>query len=47
MTLNAQGRDIVVLHYESVFLLSASEAGLSKVNKMYVPEQLQSWFFRT
>ena len=26
--------------YESVFLLSASEAGLRKVNEMYVPEQL-------
>ena len=30
--------------YESVFLLSASEAGLRKVNEMYVPEQLQAGF---
>ena len=30
--------------YESVFLLSASEAGLNKINKMYVPEQLQAGF---
>lgn len=30
--------------YESVFLLSASEAGLRKVNEMYVPEQLQADF---
>ena len=27
--------------FESVFLLSASEAGLNKINKMYIPEQLQ------
>ena len=32
--------------YESVFLLGASEAGLRKVNEMYVPEQLQDWLFR-
>lgn len=30
--------------YESVFLLSASEAGLRKVNEMYVPEQFQAGF---
>ena len=30
--------------FESVFLLSASEAGLNKINKMYVPEQLQAGF---
>ena len=30
--------------YESVLLLSASEAGLRKVNEMYVPEQLQAGF---
>ena len=30
--------------YESVFLLSASEEGLRKVNEMYVPEQLQAGF---
>ncbi|MBM7011027.1 MAG: hypothetical protein I3J01_04565 [Eubacterium sp.] len=30
--------------YESVFLLIASEAGLRKVNEMYVPEQLQAGF---
>ena len=30
--------------FESVFLLSASEAGLNKINKMYVPEQLQAVF---
>ena len=30
--------------FESVFLLSASEAGLNKINKMYVPEQLQADF---
>lgn len=30
--------------FESVFLLSASEAGLRKVNEMYVPEQLQAGF---
>lgn len=30
--------------YESVFLLSASEVGLKKVNEMYVPEQLQNGF---
>lgn len=30
--------------YESVFLLSASEVGLRKVNEMYVPEQLQAGF---
>ena len=30
--------------YESVFLLSASEAGLRKVNEMYVPEQFQVGF---
>ena len=30
--------------YESVFLLSASEAGLNKINKMYIPEQLQTGF---
>lgn len=30
--------------YESVFLLNASEAGLRKVNEMYVPEQLQAGF---
>ena len=30
--------------YESVFLLSASEAGLRKINEMYVPEQLQAGF---
>lgn len=30
--------------YESVFLLSASEAVLRKVNEMYVPEQLQAGF---
>lgn len=30
--------------FESVFLLSASEAGLKKINKMYVPEQLQAGF---
>ena len=30
--------------YESVFLLGASEAGLRKVNEMYVPEQLQAGF---
>lgn len=27
--------------FESVFLLSASEAGLKKVNEMFIPEQLQ------
>ena len=31
--------------YESVFLLSASEAGLRKVNEMYVPGQLQAGYF--
>jgi len=30
--------------FESVFLLSASEEGLNKINKMYVPEQLQAGF---
>lgn len=30
--------------FESVFLLGASEAGLNKINKMYVPEQLQAGF---
>ena len=30
--------------FESVFLLSASEAGLNKINKMYVPEQFQAGF---
>ena len=30
--------------YESVFLLSASEVGLRKVNEMYVPEQFQAGF---
>ena len=30
--------------FESVFLLSASEAGLNKINKMYIPEQLQPSF---
>lgn len=30
--------------FESVFLLSASEAGLNKINKMYIPEQLQTGF---
>ena len=30
--------------YESVFLLSASEAGLRKVNEMYVQEQFQAGF---
>lgn len=30
--------------YESVFLLSASEAGLRKANEMYVPEQFQVGF---
>ena len=30
--------------FESVFFLSASEAGLNKINKMYVPEQLQAGF---
>ena len=30
--------------FESVFLLSASEAGLNKINKMYIPEQLQTCF---
>ena len=30
--------------FESVFLLSASQAGLNKINKMYVPEQLQAGF---
>ena len=30
--------------FESVFLLSASKAGLNKTNKMYVPEQLQAGF---
>ena len=30
--------------FESVFLLSASEAGLNKINKMYIPEQLQTSF---
>ena len=30
--------------FESVFLLSASEAGLNIINKMYVPEQLQAGF---
>lgn len=30
--------------FESVFLLSASEAGLRKVNEMYVPEQFQAGF---
>lgn len=30
--------------FESVFLLSASEAGLNKIYKMYVPEQLQAGF---
>ena len=30
--------------FESVFLLSASKAGLNKINKMYVPEQLQAGF---
>lgn len=30
--------------FESVFLLSASEAGLNKINKMYVTEQLQAGF---
>lgn len=30
--------------FESVFLLSASEAGLNKINKMYVPGQLQAGF---
>lgn len=30
--------------YESVFLLSASEEGLRKVNEMYVPKQLQAGF---
>ena len=30
--------------FEAVFLLSASEAGLNKINKMYVPEQLQAGF---
>ena len=30
--------------FESVFLLSASEAGLNKINKIYVPEQLQAGF---
>ena len=30
--------------YESVFLLSASEAGLRKVNEMYVPELFQAGF---
>ena len=30
--------------FESVFLLSASEAGLNKINRMYVPEQLQAGF---
>ena len=30
--------------YESVFLLSASEAGLRKANEMYVPEQFQAGF---
>ena len=30
--------------YESVFLLSASEAVLRKVNEMYVPEQFQAGF---
>ena len=33
--------------FESVFLLSASEAGLSKINKRYVPEQLQAGFSDT
>ena len=28
----------------TIFLLSASEAGLNKINKMYVPEQLQAGF---
>lgn len=30
--------------FESVFLLSASEAGLKKINEMYIPEQLQAGF---
>lgn len=30
--------------FESVFLLSGSEAGLKKVNEMYIPEQLQADF---
>lgn len=30
--------------FESVFLLSASEAGLKKINEMYIPEQLQVGF---
>ena len=30
--------------FESVFLLSASEVGLNKINKMYIPEQLQTGF---
>lgn len=30
--------------FESVFLLSASETGLKKINEMYVPEQLQVGF---
>jgi len=30
--------------FESVFLLGASEAGLRKINEVYVPKQLQSVF---
>lgn len=30
--------------FESVFLLSASEVGLKKINEMYIPEQLQGGF---